>query len=671
MVPDPEEGGQGPLSTRYRDPMFDYTSVTADAITDLTAEAIARAEGHVASIVENPGERTFANTMMPIDEITNTLAVAYGEGAFLSNVHPDERVRDAARAAEEQLTKWQVGLTFRRDLYESVHAFATTSEARSLTGEARRLLDFTIRDFRRAGHELSTEDRSRLQEMQNRMVELGIEFQKNIADVEDKLIVTDADLDGLPEDYVRRLQPGPKPGTYEITMAYPDVIPFMENARRRDLRERLLRLFHNRAADENRPILEEAISLREQMAALFGLPSWADYQMEVKMAKRPDAVDAFYRDLIPPLTEIGKKELAVLTDMLTSDAGDTTFQAWDRQYYDTQLRKRDFGVDPTEVAAYFSLDDVVAGLLDLTGEVFGLEYRRRDDLTPWHQDVIGYDILDRASGEHLAIFLADLFPRDGKYSHAAAFPLVPGRRNADGSYQLPLSSIVANFTKPSGNTPSLLQHSEVETLFHEFGHILHMSLGHTEFTRFSGASTEWDFVEAPSQIMEEWCWQPEVLQRFARHHETGETIPTELVNRLVAARHLDEALSSLRQVSFGVLDLRLHGPGDHSDLDAIALESESLSLMPHTEGTFFPASFGHLLGGYDAGYYGYLWSKVFGLDMFSRFEESGVTNPEVGLAYRRAILEKGGSRDAFDLLRDFLGREPNNEAFLRHLGLAS
>jgi len=650
--------------------MFDYTMITPDTIEDLTSATIATCEHLVSDVVAVEGERTFANTLLPLEEATTTMALAYGRGPFLSNVHPDESVRAAARVSEEALTKWQVGLTFRRDLYEAISAYTATEDAASLSGERRRLLDFATRDFRRAGHELEQDQREELERLQNRMVELGIAFEKNIADVDTTLIVTRSDLAGMTDDYVGRLQPGPDAGTYKVTMAYPDVFPFMENATRRDLRERLLFLFSNRAADVNRPILEEAVRLREKMAAMFGLPSWADYQMEVKMAKRPGAVTAFYDGLVPPLTEIGSREVAVLASMLESEAGDPQLQPWDRRYYDTQLRKRDYGVDQTEVAQYFPLDRVIDGLLSITGQVFGLEYHKRGDVPTWHPDVVVYDIADASSGEQVATFMADLFPREGKFSHAAAFPLVPGHRTADGGYRLPLSTIVANFTKPSADTPSLLQHSEVETLFHEFGHILHMSLGHTEFTRFSGASTEWDFVEAPSQIMEEWCWQADVLQRFARHHETGEPIPTDLVDKLVAARHVDEALDTLRQISLGKLDLGLHGPGDHSDLDAIMLDAESVGLLPHQEGTFFPASFGHLLGGYDAGYYGYLWSKVFGLDMFSRFEEAGVTDPVVGLAYRRKILEQGGSRDAADLLRDFLGREPNNEAFLHHLGLA-
>jgi thimet oligopeptidase len=647
--------------------MFDYTTVSPESIAALTTDVIARCDNLIAQVVAIDGARTYENTLAPIEEVTAALAIAYGQGPFLSNVHPHETTRNAARSSEETLSKWQVGIIFRTDLYQAIREFGATEEAASLTGERRRFLDFTLRDFRRAGHELTDDRRRRLEELQNRMVELGIEFSKNIADVDDVLEVSRGDLAGLPDSYISRLQ---KHGdVYNVTMAYPDVLPFMDNAERRDLREQLARLFNSRAADTNRSVLEEAIGVREEMARLFDLPSWADYQMEVKMAKNPKIVEEFYESLVAPLTELGKNELTVMSDMLEADTGDTGFQSWDRRYYDTKLRKAAYGVDQLEIAKYLPLGAVLDGLLDLTAEVFGLEYRTRNDVPVWHPDVVTYDIVDTESGELLAVFMADLFPRQDKFTHAAAFPLVPGRRLPDGSYQNPVSAIVANVTKPTADSPSLLQHSEVETLFHEFGHILHMSLGRTELTRFSGASTEWDFVEAPSQIMEEWCWKSEILQRFARHHETGARIPESLIDTLVAARHVNEALDTLRQISFGVLDLALHGPGEHSDLDRISIESEAIGLLPHQEGTFFPASFGHLLGGYDAGYYGYLWSKVFGLDMFSEFEKGGVTSPEVGRRYRKEILEKGGSLDAIDLLRDFLGREPNNEAFLRHVGL--
>jgi thimet oligopeptidase len=321
-----------------------------------------------------------------------------------------------------------------------------------------------------------------------------------------------------------------------------------------------------------------------------------------------------------------------------------------------------------EVAKYFPLQQVLTGMLELTGEVFGLTYKEVAAPT-WHPDVVTYAVSDRASGDLISHFYMDLFPREGKFSHAAAFPLVPGFRNEDGSYHRPVSAIVANFTKPSGDRPSLLTHQEVETFFHEFGHILHQTLTTAELVRFSGTSTERDFVEAPSQIMENWTWQASVLRRFARHFETGDPIPDHLVDQLVAARNLNIALATLRQVQFGLLDMGYHGEQPSKDLNAILRETAETGLLGFQEGTFMPASFGHLFG-YDAGYYGYLWAKVFGDDMWSRFERDGITSPQVGMDYRREILERGGAVDGGDLLRNFLGREPNNQAFLHRLGIS-
>jgi Zn-dependent oligopeptidase len=265
----------------------------------------------------------------------------------------------------------------------------------------------------------------------------------------------------------------------------------------------------------------------------------------------------------------------------------------------------------------------------------------------------------------------DLFPRDGTYGHAAAFTLQPGRRLPDGGYQEPVSAIVANFTRPTADRPSLLQHGEVETLFHEYGHILHQVLTRAELVRFSGTSVERDFVEAPSQIMEHWCWDPDVLGTFARHHETGEPIPADLVQALIAARNLNVALQKLRQVQFGQLDLALHGEeASDVDLDEVTRRAAAVTLMPHPQDTFFPATFAHVMGGYDAGYYGYLWAEVIGDDLFRRFAEEGPTDPNVGADYRREILEVGGSRDASESVRAFLGREPDNTAFLHKLGIS-
>ncbi len=648
---------------------IDFSAIDPSSIEATVDAALGRAEEIVARIVDPETPPTFDTVLAPLDHIADLLTRTTAESGFCGYVHPDPDTREAAKKAEARIGSWAADLWFRDDLYRAVTRFAETDEAARLAGERARLLRFTLRDLRRAGHELSETDRARVRELTRRLVELGIAFERNIAEHRDHLAVTRGDLDGLPDSYIDGLEEDDD-GFLRITMAYPHVVPFMENARRRDLRERLSRKFNSRAVETNRPILEEAIRLRREIARIFGRPSWAHHQLEERMAETPEAVEAFYAELIPPLTRAAEAEVARMTELLVADGETPPLQLWDWRYYDTVLRKSEYGVDPHEVASYFPLERVLDGLFELTGQVFGLRYQRVD-IPVWHPDVVAYSIIDTDTGDHLATFYMDLFPREGKFSHAAAFTLVPGRRLPDGTYQRPVSAIVANFTKPTADRPSLLQHSEVTTLFHEFGHILHQTLTRTELASFSGTNTERDFVEAPSQIMEHWTWQPEILARFARHHETGEPIPAELVDRLAAARRLNVGLATLRQIQFGVLDLSLHGPSDQVDLDEVVRRAAAVALLPFQEGTFFPASFGHLLSGYDAGYYGYLWSEVYGDDMFSRFEAEGIDNPEVGRAYRREILETGGSRDAIEHLRAFLGREPNSRAFLRHLGITS
>jgi Zn-dependent oligopeptidase len=353
---------------------------------------------------------------------------------------------------------------------------------------------------------------------------------------------------------------------------------------------------------------------------------------------------------------------------LVADGESPPLTRADYSYYENQLRQSDFGVDQHAAAQYFELDRTMQGLLDLTSEVFGLTYRKVEDPPAWHEDVTLYEVHDAESGALIGHFYADLFPREGKFGHAAAFPVHVAHDTAHGR-QSPVTAFLCNFPKPTGDQPSLLMHSDVVTLFHEFGHVLHMTLSKASMPRFSGASTEWDFVEAPSQIMEHWCWTPDVLARFAFHHETGEPIPTDLVEQMAAAKNLNVALFTLRQIALGKIDQGFHGVSEMPDLDAVVAEADAVSLLAGVDGTFMPASFGHLMGGYDAAYYGYLWAKVFGDDMFSVFAEEGVTDPEVGMRYRTTVLEPNGTKDAIELLRDFLGREPNDRAFLADIGL--
>lgn len=649
--------------------LFDYTQLTTENTQADVTTTLASADDLAQKVIDATDSPTYENTLRILEDISEMTASLFGRSGFMGYVHPDDELRALGKELEEQISKWGIEMVFRPELYGAIKAFSETPEAASLAGEKARLLEFTMRDFRNAGHELSTNDQARLKELSNRLIELGVQFEQNVAEVNDTLTVTADDLDGMPDWFAESLEPGDVEGELKITMAYPHVIPFVQNGSRRDLREALMFKFNNRAAEPNRPILAEAVAIRQEIADLFGVSTFAHHRLTERMAQIPENVLDFYASLKGPLQAAARVEIDTMTALLVADESDSeaTLRTYDWQYYDTQLRKTEYGVDNNEVAQYFPLQQVLDGMFEITGEVFGLTYQKVDAST-WHEDVITYAISDAVSGDLISHFYMDLFPRDGKFSHAAAFPLVSGRRRDDGSYLHPVSAIVANVTKPTSDRPSLLQHSEVETMFHEFGHILHQTLTQTELIRFSGTSVERDFVEAPSQIMQHWTWKPDVLSRFARHHETGEPIPTELVDKLAAAKNLNVALTKLRQMTYGTLDMNLHGPSADRDLDRALEDANAISLLPAHEGTFFPGSFGHMFG-YEAGYYGYLWSEVYGDDMFSRFEEEGYTNPEVGMSYRREILESGGTRDGMDHLRAFLGREPNNRAFLSNLGI--
>ena len=647
--------------------MHDYTRTTTESVKADVDRALAAAEELIASAVASVDAPSFDATLRPIDLAGAAAIGGYGKGAFMAYVHPEAEVRDAGQAAEEQIAKWNVGLPFREDLYRAVKAFAATPEAAALEGEEKRLLEFWLRDFRRAGHELAPADKAELESLRQRLVELEVAFARNINEDQEGIEVTREGLAGLPEDYIDRLEPGKEPGTYKVSIKGPELVPFLAQAHDRSLREELYRRNWTSAIN-NRPLLEEALSIRHRIAQLFGMPTWAHYALEVKMAGSPERVEDFYAQIVPPLRAAAAEEVAKLQERANRDGLVGPIQAWDWTYYDNQQSREEHGVDQNEVSQYLPLEPVIDGMFALTAEVFGLEYRKVPDAKAWHPDVTLYEIRDKASGELRASFYADLFPREGKFYHAAAFPLVIGHRNADGTYEKPVNAIVANLTAPTADRPSLLRHGprgEIETLFHEFGHILHQSLTRAEATRFSGAETERDFVEGPSQIMEHWVWQPSVLGRFARHYQTGEPLPNELVEKMMASEYMNVGLRAAWQVSFGAEDMALHASPEPVDIDTAMRDAFEVTSLPYPEGTCSVASFGHLMGGYDAGYYGYLWAEVIGDDLWGRFLEEGITSPVVGMAYRRAILEPNGTRSGDDMVADFLGRPASVENYLR------
>jgi thimet oligopeptidase len=644
-------------------PLIAYPTVSSGMIESETEAAMKRADAILADMLSRKGERSFDDTMRPLSDVQNVLGQAFGKFSFLGYVSPDSTLREVARAREEVLNKYAVDLGFREDIYDAVKAFPGTSEAKQLQGERARYLEFTLRDYRRNGFEESKETRDKIKERQKRLVELGLEFEKNLAEWKDGIEVPPDRTAGLPESYLARLEKT-EDGNYKVSLDYPEYFPFIENSAEAQLRRDLMVKAWNQGYPRNVELLEEAIAVRDEMGKLLGYPSWAHYRLETRMAKDPETALAFLKDLQQKVRPKFEADLAKIQATYDDPDG---IDYWDWRYYHTQQLKNEYRVDALAVAEYFPLQRVLDGMFAITQDMFGLRYAEVKNAEVWHPDVKLFEVYDVKTDEFIGHFYTDLFPRDGKFGHAAAFPL-RGGGVFGGKRQPPISAIVANFTKPTEDAPSLLTHDEVETLFHEFGHILHQTLTRAETPRFAGAETEQDFVEAPSQNLEHWIWEPEVLNRFAAHYKTGEKIPREMLDGMIAAKHLNSGIETLRQIFYGSLDMAYSDKGAKKNTTEILDEMHPICGFPNIKGTHFQAGFGHLFG-YDAAYYGYLWSKVYGDDMYTAFSSGGILNPEIGMRYRKEIYEKGGTEDGIELVRSFLGREPNSDAFLADLGL--
>ena len=650
---------------------IDFASLTPRDIARECEGAVARCSAELDAIVAiNDGGRTYRNTLYAFESAMDHVAQASGTYAFMSQVANDEELRATAREWDQELDKFMVDVQFREDLYRAIRSYAETSEAQQLQGEEARLLERTLRDYRRNGFELEEAQRQRVRELFDRLIELGNEFRNAIADWDDGIEIDEAGTTGLPPSFVEALRTVERDGAtrYRVTLDYPELHPFMANAEREDLRRELFIKDQCKGGRENVDRLEEAIRVRTEIASILGYDSWASYVLETRMARDRQRVEAFLADLRERVGVKATRDMEALADTKEAHTGSRDVNIWDWRFYNNLQLKQDYQVDDFKVAEYFPLDACLAGLFDVTQSLLGVRYEPVPDAPVWDPEVQAFDVYDAEGDEPLARFYMDLFPRPNTFSHAAAFPLRQGRELPDGSYQRPVSAIVANFTRPGGERPSLLRHQEVITLFHEFGHILHQCLTRARCMRFSGTATERDFVEAPSQMLEHWCWDKDVLQGFTRHYQTGEPLPGETIDAMVGAKTLNSGVFYMRQLFFATLDLTYHSPGFDGDTTGTLARLHDITGFPYIEGTHFQSGFGHLFG-YDAGYYGYLWSHVFGDDMFTRFESAGLMDPAIGREYRERILEPGGSVDGDAMVRNFLGREPENQAFLRGLGL--
>ena len=566
----------------------DFAALTPEQVEGACEGAIAACDAAVDAIVAVADEaRTFANTLGALEAATDGVAQAAGQYAFMAYVAEDGALRETARAWEERIDKYFVDLSFREDLYAAIKAYAGRGER--LGAEEARLLDHQLRDYRRNGFELPEGERARVRALSDELVTLGVEFQKNINEWDDGIVVPREALAGLPDAFIDSLRTEEADGErrYRVSLDYPEYFPFMGKAHAAELRRELFAKEQVKGGDANVAVLERALAARQEMAALLGYDSWASYAHEVCMARERERVAAFLADLRERVAVKAAADLALMGEVQGGPV-----DIWDWRYCHDQLLQTRYAVDEFEVAQYFPLDACLDGLFTICQRLLGVRFERRPDAPVWHEDVQAFDVYEADGGEAFARFYMDLFPRPNTYGHAAAFTLRGGRRLPDGAYQKPVSAIVANFTKPSADAPSLLRHSEVETLFHEFGHILHQTLTRAAHARFSGTSTERDFVEAPSQMLEHWVWDREALARFTRHHETGEPLPDALLDAMLAAKTLSSGVTTLRQLYFAHLDQAFHEPGFDGDSTAAARELHEITGFPYTPGTHFPVGLG-------------------------------------------------------------------------------
>ena len=618
-----------------------------DWLSDRAATGLAKARSLVADLKAAPPADALA-TLKAWNDVDQALGSVSSPASLFAEVHPDEAVRERADVAGQEVQKLATELGLDRALFE---VFAALDPA-GLDADAARFLNKTLRDFRRSGVDRDEPTRERIRAINERLTVLGQEFSKNIRNGVRSIEVTPDRLEGMPQDWLDA-HPADERGLVTVTTDYPDVVPLRTFCADAQARRDLTMEFLTVGWPANDALLHELFDLRHELAQLLGYETWADYDAEVKMIKEGGAIPVFIEKIADAALESGVRDREVVLARMRADVPDATaIDSADLAYYANLVSKEQLEVDAQLVRTYLDFTKVRAGLLEVTGRLFGLRYEPAADAVVWDEAVAAYDVYRADGDEPLGRIYLDLHPREGKYKHAAQFDLVTGVAGR----QLPEGVLVCNFSR------GLMEHDHVVTLFHEFGHLVHHVLaGHQEWFRFSGVATEWDFVEAPSQMLEEWAWDAEILQTFATN-EAGEPIPADLVRRMRRADDFGKGYLARTQMFYAALSFWFHTERP-ADLTARTRELQAqYSLFPYIEGTHFTCAFGHLEG-YSSAYYTYMWSLVIAKDLFSAFDRSNMFDAEVAGRYRDRVLAPGGSKDAADLVADFLGRPYTFDAY--------
>ena len=666
-------------NTAYQSAPFSQIQMSDYQPAFETTLAAARAE--IDTITNNPEQPTFENTIEALDFSGQTLDRLSSIFFNLNSAETSDEMQKIAQEVSPLLTAFSNDISLNEGLFQRVKAVYDQKDKLTLTPEQATLLDKKYKSFARNGALLSEDKKARLREIDTQLAKLKLTFGENVlAETNNyELHITDeADLKGLPEgaiEMARSLAESKEKEGWIFTLDFPSYLPFVTYADNRELRKEISiaagkKAFQNNEFD-NQEITLQIAKLRHERANLLGYETHAHFVLEDRMAQHPDQVKTFLNDLLAKAKPAAEKELAQLTAFAKELDGIEQLEKWDGPYYSEKLKQKLFNLDDEILKPYFQLENVLQGAFTIAHKLFGLTFKEIDTIEKYHADVQTFEVVDDKN-ELVALFYADFFPRKGKRNGAWMTSFKP-QYIQNGVNERPHISNVCNFTPPTPTKPSLLTFNEVTTLFHEFGHGLHGMLANTTYPSLSGTSVFWDFVELPSQMMENWCYEPEALALFAKHYETGEIIPQDYVEKIKESASFLEGMATLRQLSFGLLDMAFHStnPTDITNIKAFEKAAfEGTSLYPDVAENCMSVSFSHIFqGGYSSGYYSYKWAEVLDADAFAYFQEKGIFNTEVATKFKENILSKGGTEHPMTLYKRFRGQEPKPEALLKRAGL--
>jgi len=644
-------------------------------------EGIKKSKAEIDAITTNTEAPTFENTIEALDYSGEELDRLSSIFFNLNSAETNDEIQKIAQEVSPLLSEFGNDITLNEALFKRVKAVYDSKSTLDLTTEQATLLDKRYKGFSRNGANLAEDKKTKLRAIDKELSQLKLKFGEHIlaeTNAYELHLTNEDDLSGLPEgakEAAKQLAESKDKDGWLITLDYPSYIPFMTYADNRKLREELSKAFGRKGFQnnelDNQDIVLKIAKLRFERAQLLGYKTHAHFVLEERMAETPKKVTSFLNELLEKAKPAAKDEFKKLEDFAKDLDGIDQLQKWDSGYYSEKLKQKLFNLDDEQLKPYFKLENVINGAFTVAEKLFGLQFEEIDTIDKYHEDVLTYKVTD-ADGELVSIFYADFFPRAGKRNGAWMTSYKP-QMIKDGKNERPHISNVCNFTKPTKSKPSLLTFNEVTTLFHEFGHGLHGMLANTTYPSLSGTSVYWDFVELPSQVLENWCYEKEALELFATHYETGEVIPMELIEKIKASATFHEGMQTLRQLSFGLLDMAWHGvdPSEINDVKAHEVEAFSdTSLYPDVAENCMSTAFAHIFqGGYSSGYYSYKWAEVLDADAFEYFKEEGIFNKTVADKFKTFVLSQGGTENPMTLYKKFRGQEPKPEALLRRAGL--